>query len=80
VRAFDPQHSPQELRPAHVNIKKLFLTGSLGWLLVLAIVGVLHLTGISIDGRLALMCLAGLALGAAGYIWSHAIQQRHPEL
>lgn len=80
MRAFDTDHRPQELKPARVNTKKLFLTGTACWLAALATIGVLYLSGRSLDGRLALMCLAGLVLGAAGYAWSHAIQRRQPEL
>lgn len=80
VRAFDPQHRPQELQPARVNIKKLFLVGTICWLVALAALGVLTLAGRSLDGRLALMCAVGLALGAIGYVWSHAIQEEQPDL
>lgn len=76
MRAFDPQHAPQELRPAEVNTKALFLTGTALWTLALLVVCVLHLVGRPLDGRLALMCLAGLLLGAAGYAWAHLIQKR----
>lgn len=80
MRAFDPQHRPQELRPARVNIKKLFLTGSVCWLIALAALGALWLAGRSLDGRLVLMCAVGLVLGAIGYLWSHAVQQDQPDL
>lgn len=46
----------------------------------LAVLGVLHLSGRTLDGRLALMCLVGLALGVLGYLWAHAIQREQPEL
>ena len=80
VRAFDPEHRPQELRPARVNIKKLFLTGSVCWLVALIALGVLALAGRSLDGRLALMCVVGLLLGGIGYVWSHAVQEEQPDL
>lgn len=80
MRAFDPEHRPQELRPARVNIKKLFLVGSLCWLVALATLGALALAGRSLDGRLALMCAVGLLLGAIGYVWSHAVQEEQPDL
>lgn len=80
MRAFDPQHTPQELRPAHVNTKRLFFTGSLCWLVALVALGVMHLAGRSPDGRLALVCLVGIVLGGAGYVWAHAIQKEQPEL
>lgn len=80
VRALDPQHTPQELQPARVNTKKLFFTGSACWLVALAVIGALHLAGRSLDGRLALMCLTGLALGVLGYVWAHAIQREQPDL
>jgi hypothetical protein len=63
-----------------VNTKRLFFTGAACWSVALAAVGVLHLAGRSLDGRLALMCLAGLALGALGYLWAHAVQKEQPDL
>lgn len=80
VRALDPQHTPQELSPAHVNTKKLFLTGSVCWLVALAALGVMYLAGRSLDGRLPLMCLVGLLLGCVGYVWTHAVQKEQPDL
>lgn len=80
VRALDPHQTPQELRPARVNTKKLFFTGSACWLLVLAALGVAQMAGRSLDGRLALMCVTGLVLGTIGYVWAHAIQKEQPEL
>jgi len=80
VRAFDPQHTPQELRPARVNAKKLFFTGSLGWAVALVVVGVMHLADRSPDGRLALVCLVGVVLGGVGYVWAHAVQREQPDL
>lgn len=80
VRALDPQHTPQELQPARVNAKKLFFTGSAFWVVALIAVGALHLAGRSLDGRVALMCVTGLVLGALGYVWAHAIQREQPDL
>ena len=80
VRALDPHQTPQELHPARVNTKKLFFTGAACWLVALAVVGVLHLSGRSLDGRLPLMCVTGLVLGVVGYVWAHAIQREQPDL
>jgi hypothetical protein len=80
VRALDPHHTRQELQPARVNAKKLFFTGSACWLAALTVVGALHLLGRPLDGRLALMCLTGLLLGALGYVWAHATQREQPDL
>jgi len=80
VRALDPHHHPQELRPARVNTKRLFFTGVACWLVALVAVGVLHLAGRPLDGRLALMCVAGLVLGILGYVWAHAVQKEQPDL
>ncbi len=80
MRAFDPQHTPQELHPARVNTTKLFLTGTVGWIVALAVVGILQLAGRTPDTRLVPMCLVGLALGAMGWAWAHTIQKEQPDL
>jgi hypothetical protein len=73
VRAFDPERVPQELEPARVNAKAIFVAGTVGWLVALLAVGVLHLLGQHPDGRIALMSAAGLGLGALGYGWAHLV-------
>lgn len=80
MRALDPEKTPQELRPARVNTKKLFFTGSAIWVLAFIAVGIAHLTGHHPDGRLAIMCLTGIALGGLGYVWAHAVQVEQPDL
>ncbi|UFU07284.1 DUF2530 domain-containing protein [Ruania halotolerans] len=66
-------HPRRELRPARVNAKALFAVGNCAWLLGLVILGVLHLREHSPDGRYALVCLAGIVLGAVGYWWAHKV-------
>jgi len=69
----DPHPSPPELRPARVNVKALFLAGTIAWLAGLLGVGVAFLADRSPDPRLALVCVAGIVLGAIGYWWVHVV-------
>ncbi|WP_169579592.1 DUF2530 domain-containing protein [Ruania albidiflava] len=68
-----PHPSPPELKPARVNVKALFLAGTIAWLLGLLGVGVAFLAGRSPDPRLALVCVAGIVLGMIGYWWVHVV-------
>lgn len=76
MRAFDTERNPQELEPARVNTKRLFIVGSACWLVALAAVGILSLSGRTVDGRLVPLCLVGIGLGAAGYVWSQWMDRR----
>lgn len=76
VRAFDPQHTPQELRPARVNTKALFLVGSVGWLVAMLVVVALLASGRTLDERLVPLCVCGLALGLVGTLWAHGQRKR----
>lgn len=78
MRAFDPERVPQELEPARVNAKAIFVVGTVGWLAALAAVAVLHVLGTHPDGRVAVMAATGLVLGGLGYGWAHALQSRTP--
>ena len=69
----DAHPTPPELKPARVNVKALFLAGTIAWVLGLLGVGVASLAGRSPDGRLALVCVAGIVLGAIGYWWVHVV-------
>ncbi|MFV0427130.1 MAG: hypothetical protein ACK5KU_08870 [Beutenbergiaceae bacterium] len=69
MRAFDPQHTPQSLRPAGVNIRVLFLLGTAGWLGAL-IIALLARSEFDLDPRLVPLCLVGTLLGVAGYLWA----------
>lgn len=75
VRAFDPQHTPQVLRPARVNTRVLIGIGAAGWLIAIAVLGVLLWLGFDLDARLLPMCAAGLALGCVGYLWARSQRQ-----
>ncbi len=56
-----------------MNVKALFLAGMIAWLVALLGVGVAFLAGRSPDARLALVCVAGIVLGAIGYWWVHVV-------
>ncbi|SEE93771.1 DUF2530 domain-containing protein [Ruania alba] len=66
-------HPRQELRPAKVNAKALFVIGTSAWLLGLLTLGVMHLAERTPDGRYAWVCVAGIVLGAVGYWWAHKV-------
>lgn len=70
----DPHPTPPpDLRPARVNVKALFLAGTIAWLIGLLGVGVAFLAGRSPDSRLAWVCVAGIVLGSIGYWWVHVV-------
>src|SRR5699024_1726697 len=69
----DSHPTPPELRPARVNVKALFLAGTIAWLAGLLGVGVAFLADRSPDSRLALVCVAGVVLGVIGYWWVHVV-------
>lgn len=71
VRQFDPERTHQELRPARVNAKALFTLGTIAWLVGLAALGVAHVAGANVPGGYALICIAGIVLGFAGFWWAH---------
>lgn len=59
---------PSRIEPLDVNLRTVLLAGIGGWLVALAVVGVLELTGHS-TGRVVWVCLAGIALGGWGLLW-----------
>lgn len=60
-----------ELLPAVINAKVVFRIGIILWLAALLVLGVLHLSGVSIPGRYPIVAIAGLLLGMVGYWWAH---------
>lgn len=62
---------PHVLTPAPINAKAVFGVGTILWCVALMVLGVLHLTDISIPGRYPIICGAGIALGVVGYWWAH---------
>lgn len=76
VRRFDPEQTPQELKPAKVPTALVFSLGTLVWLAVLAVQSVRHLIGHSVDGRVAVICLVGAGLGVLGIFWGRAHSRR----
>lgn len=79
MRRFDPERTPQELEPARVNVKAVLIAGTVGWLVALVVLLVLHLSGHNPDGRLFWMIGAGLGLGALGWLWAHLRHLDRPE-
>lgn len=57
-----------------VNARTIVHIGNTLWLLGLAILGAMHLLGISVNGQLVWVCVAGLSIGALGYWWAHFIR------
>lgn len=78
VPASEPHPAPEPdrappLRPAKVNAKALFGVGTIAWMAALLGIGVAFLAGRAPDSRLAWVCLAGILLGAIGYLWAHKV-------
>ncbi len=59
------------LTPAVINAKMVFRIGTILWAIALIVLGILHLSGISVPGRYPLISAAGIVLGALGYWWAH---------
>ena len=74
VRRLDPLQTHQELAPARVNMNALFTLGTIAWLAGLAVLGILHLLGTSVNGGYALICVVGIVFGGFGFWWAH---QKH---
>lgn len=79
MRRFDPEQTPQELKPAKVPTALVFALGTMVWLVVLAVQSVRHIIGHTVDGRVAVICLVGAGLGVVGILWGRAHTRRMNE-
>lgn len=79
VRQLDPKHTPQRLEPAKVPTALVFALGTAFWLALLILQGARHVSGHDVDGRFALICVAGIALGLIGIGWARVHTRRQKE-
>ncbi len=67
---FDPDARRPSPRPVQVDLRRIFLLGTGAWILALAVVGILALTGMTVTKPL-IVCLSGVGVGILLLIWEH---------
>lgn len=72
TRSSEPRPSllqPSTLEPVHLDLRRVFWTGTAVWAVALAVASVLVLTG-HLQGRAVGVCATGVALGLMGVVWA----------
>lgn len=64
-----PETRSEDLPPMRVNTVTMFLTGTVVWVLALAVVLVLQATGRELEGAVQI-CLTGIGIGLLALVWA----------
>lgn len=67
---FDPDVRRPSPKPVQVDLRKIFLFGTVVWTLVLAVIAVLKLIGFETTKPL-IVCLSGVGVGILLIVWEH---------